>query len=74
MIDYTGENKMVTMSKMELWINQGQSNRFEDLGKLTVDGCLFLALEFDFVREVGNDLYEINSNYDGGYFNLKLVV
>lgn len=60
-----------TMSKAELWINQGQN--LEDLGQITEEHCLFLALELDFVREIGNDLYIVNSNYDGAVFNLKLV-
>jgi len=57
----------VTMSKAELWINQAPSLNFE-YGE---DELLQKALEHDFVREIGKDLYLVNTTYRmSGYHNL----
>ena len=48
-------------SKATLWINQAPSWNFE----LDEDELLAKALEVGFVKQVGEDSYEMNEEYEG---------
>jgi hypothetical protein len=50
---------MTTVSKRELFMKQAPSFNFE----LNEDELLAKALEVGFVREVGEDRYEVNETY-----------
>ena len=51
---------MKTFNKHTLWQNQAPSLNFE-YGE---DDLLALALERGFVEKIGDDLYEMNENYE----------
>ena len=73
MIDITGcesrikrrvnnmSNKIIIFSKNTLWMNQAPCWNFE----LDEDELLAKALEVGFVKQVGEDRYEMNQDYEG---------
>ncbi len=54
-------NKITIFSKNSLWLNQAHSWNFE----LDEDELLAKALEVGFVKQVGEDRYEMNQDYEG---------
>ena len=54
-------NKITIFSKNTLWMNQAPSWNFE----LDEDELLAKALEVGFVKQVGEDRYEMNQDYEG---------
>ena len=54
-------NKITIFSKNSLWLNQAPCWNFE----LDEDELLAKALEVGFVKQVGEDRYEMNQNYEG---------
>ena len=52
-------------NKHTLWINQAPSFNFE----LDEDELLAKALEVGFVKQVGEDSYEMNDDYEEGEVN-----
>tara|TARA_Y100000310_G_C20171918_1_gene574064 strand:+ start:63 stop:275 length:213 start_codon:yes stop_codon:yes gene_type:complete len=54
-------NKITIFSKNSLWLAQAPSWNFE----LDEDELLAKALEVGFVKQVGEDRYEMNQDYEG---------
>jgi hypothetical protein len=52
-------SKSIVFTKKELWLNQAPSFNFE----LDQDQLLDKALNAGFVKEIGEDQYQVNSNY-----------
>jgi len=52
-------SESIVFTKKELWLNQAPSFNFE----LDQDQLLNKALNAGFVKEIGEDQYQVNSNY-----------
>ena len=52
-------SESIVFTKKELWLNQAPSFNFE----LDQDQLLDKALNAGFVKEIGEDQYQINSSY-----------
>jgi len=52
-------SESIVFTKKELWLNQAPSFNFE----LDQDQLLDKALNAGFVKEIGEDQYQVNSNY-----------